>query len=159
VYDTRHLGGNGSERLAPEIGIVAILCDVALEFVTEAILLLPYRNLAGDPERAAQAGITVLRQSGLAPILTGLLCREIKPAELQKLAMMAEPPEITPFRKDRQRDDGADAGDAAQNLIVSAIAEQVIGHAFDLIPLTDQASGFGDDHSEHADGWRISWQR
>jgi hypothetical protein len=58
VDDARHLGGNGDECLAPEIGIVTILGDVALEFVTEAILLLPYRNLAGDPECAAEAGIT-----------------------------------------------------------------------------------------------------
>ena len=38
MYDTRHLGGNGCERLAPEIRIVAILGDIALELVTEAVL-------------------------------------------------------------------------------------------------------------------------
>jgi hypothetical protein len=81
VYDTRYLGGNGCECLAPEIGIVAILGDVALEFVTEAVLLLPDRNLAGDPKGAAKAGISELRQSGLASVLAGLLCREVKAAE------------------------------------------------------------------------------
>ena len=65
MNDTRHFRGNGGECLAPEVGIVTILSDVALEIVTKAILRLPYRNLASDPERAAEAGISELRQSGL----------------------------------------------------------------------------------------------
>jgi hypothetical protein len=73
--------------------------------------------------------------------------------------MMAETPEVAPFRKDCQCDDGADAWDATQNLIISTVNEQVISHALDLIPLADQASGFGNDHPEHVDGRRVSWQR
>jgi hypothetical protein len=68
----------------------------------------------------------------------------------------SSPAEVAPFRKDRQRDDGADAWDATQRLIVSGVNEQVISHALDLISLADQASGFGDDHPEHADGRRVS---
>ena len=73
--------------------------------------------------------------------------------------MMAETPEVTSFRKDRQRDDGTNARNAAQSLIVGAIAEQVIRHAFDLAPQADQASGFRKNHPEHTDGRRISRQR
>ena len=53
VNDTRHLGGNGCERLAPEIRIVAILGDVALEFVSKSVLSLADRNLSS---RACGAG-------------------------------------------------------------------------------------------------------
>ena len=68
--------------------------------------------------------------------------------------MMAETPKVAPFRKDCQRDDGADAWDTTESLIVSAGNEQVISHALDLIALADQASGFGNDHPEHANGCR-----
>jgi hypothetical protein len=45
----------------------------------------------------------------LPAILTGLPCREIRPAELQELAMMVETPGVAPFREHHQRDIGADA--------------------------------------------------
>jgi hypothetical protein len=55
--------------------------------------------------------------------MTGLLCREIKAAELQELAMMAETPK-------------ADAWDATESLIVRAVNKQIISHAFDrLLPV------------------------
>ncbi len=60
VYYARHLGGNGCERLAPEIRIVPILGDIALEFVTEAVLPLADCDLSGDPKSSTQAGIAEL---------------------------------------------------------------------------------------------------
>ena len=62
VNDTRQLGGNCCERLAPEIRIVAILGDVALEFVPKSVLSLADRNLCGNPARATQMGIGDPRQ-------------------------------------------------------------------------------------------------
>src|SRR3954453_19503637 len=38
VNDTRHLGGNCGQRFAAQIGIVAISGDIALEFITEAVV-------------------------------------------------------------------------------------------------------------------------
>ncbi len=53
VHDTRHLGGNCCERFALEIWIVSISSDIALVFISEAIVTLADRDLAGDPERSA----------------------------------------------------------------------------------------------------------
>ena len=42
-----------------------ILCNVAVEFVSKAVSRLEHGGLAGQPQRPAQAGITILRD--LAP--------------------------------------------------------------------------------------------
>ncbi|MEY2759889.1 MAG: hypothetical protein RIR33_3667 [Pseudomonadota bacterium] len=54
VNHARHLGGNGGERLALEIGVVSILRDVALALFSKAVLLLANGDLSG---------LTVLRNS------------------------------------------------------------------------------------------------
>ncbi len=61
VSDARHLGGDGGKRLAPEILIVAILGDMALELVAEAVIPLADCDLSGHPKRSTQAGIAELR--------------------------------------------------------------------------------------------------
>ncbi len=61
MRSARHLGGNGCERLALEIGIVAISRDVALVFGSKAVVGLADSNLGGDPEGAAQSSIAELR--------------------------------------------------------------------------------------------------
>ena len=104
VYDTRHLGGNGGHCLAAQIGIVPILGDIAFELVTEAVLPLADGDLSGDPKSAAQAGIAELGKSRLAAILTGLLCREIKAAELSggracETVLAGRTTEIIPFSR------------------------------------------------------------
>jgi hypothetical protein len=47
--------------------------DVALELVAEAVLPLPDRDLAGDPEGAAEPGIAVIPQLCLSPESARLL--------------------------------------------------------------------------------------
>ena len=49
----RHLGGNGSQRLALEIGVVAIPGNVALVFGSEAIVTLPDGHVGGHPKGAS----------------------------------------------------------------------------------------------------------
>ena len=60
VNNAGHLGGDRSQRLAPQIGIVPVSGDIALELVTEAVLALSNRDLAGDPKRAPEPGIAPL---------------------------------------------------------------------------------------------------
>lgn len=67
VNHARHLGGNGGQRLALEVGTGPIPCDVALELVPEAVLLLTDGDLGGHPESASKASIAELRQLGLSP--------------------------------------------------------------------------------------------
>src|SRR3954468_21430080 len=67
VHDAGHLGGDRGQRLAPQVGVVPIACDVALELVAKAVLLLTDRHLAGEPQGPAQAGVAVFRQLGLTP--------------------------------------------------------------------------------------------
>jgi hypothetical protein len=52
--------------LAAQIGIVAILRDVALELVAKAVGGLQHGGLSGDPERAAQTGVAVFRDPASA---------------------------------------------------------------------------------------------
>ena len=78
----RHLGGNGSQRLALEIGVIAIPGDVTLVFGSEAVVALPDGHLGGHPEGASQPGIAELRKHGATAELPGLMRREIKAAEL-----------------------------------------------------------------------------
>jgi hypothetical protein len=56
----RHLGGNGCERVALEIGVIAISRDIALVFGAKTIVALANGNLGGNPESAPQAGIAIL---------------------------------------------------------------------------------------------------
>ena len=60
VRSARHLGGDGLERLAPQIGIVPVAGYVALELGPEAVVALPDRDLASKPEGAAQARVAEL---------------------------------------------------------------------------------------------------
>ena len=53
MNNTGHLGGNCSERLAPQIGVVPIASNVALEFVSKAVLLLADSNLGSHPKSSA----------------------------------------------------------------------------------------------------------
>src|SRR3954452_10246343 len=46
VHHAGHLGGDCGQRLAPQVGIVPITGDVALELVAEAVLFLADRHLA-----------------------------------------------------------------------------------------------------------------
>src|SRR3954454_1290681 len=49
VHHAGHLGGDRGQRLAPQVGVVPIACDGALELVAKAVLLLTDRHLAGEP--------------------------------------------------------------------------------------------------------------
>ena len=94
----RHLGGNGCKRFTPEIGIVAILGDGTLKLGSEAVVSLADRHLSCHPERTPQSGIAELRQLCLPSELSGLMCGQVKSAELQKLTVMSEAAQIACFR-------------------------------------------------------------
>src|SRR5688572_30216238 len=66
VNHTGHLGGDRGQRLAPPIGIVPVPGDVALELVAEAVLPLANSDVSGHPQRSSQAGVTILRELGMA---------------------------------------------------------------------------------------------
>ena len=70
---SRHLGGNGCERLAPQIRIGPVAGNVALKFVSEAVIALPDCDLSGEPEGAPQTRIAELGDLGLATELAGLV--------------------------------------------------------------------------------------
>ena len=54
MCSARHLGGNGCQRLALEIGIVAITSNVALILGFEAVITLANGDLSRNPERACK---------------------------------------------------------------------------------------------------------
>ncbi len=66
VNHARHLGGNGCERFALEIGVVPIFRDIAFVFFSKAVLLLADGDLGGHPERAAQFCVSELRELSLS---------------------------------------------------------------------------------------------
>jgi hypothetical protein len=90
MRSTRHLGGDSCQCLALEIGIVAILCDIALIFGSKAVITMTNGNLRGNPEGTSQAGIAKLGELRLASKLARLVGRKIKAAELEELAMVME---------------------------------------------------------------------
>ena len=62
VHHARHLGGDRGQRLAPQVGIVPVAGDVALELVAEAVLPLPDGHLPSQPKRTPEPGVAVLRR-------------------------------------------------------------------------------------------------
>ena len=73
---------------------MAILRNVTLEFVPEAIRFLQNRGLPCEPQSAAQAGIAILGYLASTAKHAGLDGSKIHTAELQELAVMVEPPQI-----------------------------------------------------------------
>src|SRR3954452_22869708 len=53
VHHAGHLDGDCGQRLAPQVGVVPIACDGALELVAKAVLLLTDRHLTGEPQGPA----------------------------------------------------------------------------------------------------------
>jgi len=153
VNNASHLGGNCGQRLSAEIRTVAVFGNVALELVAETILALTNGDLSGNPQAAPQTRVSELRKPGLSAILTRLLGREVKTAELQELPVMAEAAQVTSLCDDSQGNDRANAWYAPERLIIGATMKERIGKLFNLVPLTDQAASLGDDHSEHPDSW------
>jgi hypothetical protein len=49
VHHARHLGGGRGERLAPQVRVVPVPGDVALELGAEAVLPLVDGDLGGRP--------------------------------------------------------------------------------------------------------------
>lgn len=86
----RHLSGNSCQRLALQIGVIAVTCDVAFVFGSEAVVTLANSDLGRNPERAPQTGITKVGELRLSAKLARLMRRQVETAELQELAMVAE---------------------------------------------------------------------
>ena len=120
----RHLGGNGSQRLALEIGVVAILGDVALVLGSEAVVALPDGHVGGHPEGASQPSVAELGKHGATAELPRLMRGKIEAAKLQKLAMMSEAAQIAGFGENGHRIDRTDAWHLAQAIVVSVLAEE-----------------------------------
>ena len=73
VKSAAHLRGDGGVSLATQIGIVAVLRDVPLELVAEAVGRLQGCGLSGDPERAAETGVAVRRYLAPTAELAGVM--------------------------------------------------------------------------------------
>jgi len=153
VRDARHLGGDGRERLATEIGTGLIPRDVTLERIAEAVVSLAAGNLPRDLEGSPQAGVSELREAGLAAEPARLMSREIEPAELQELSMVREAAEVARLGEDRQGVDRPDAADRPQTPIVGMVGEEELGAVLDLVAAGDQAAAFRQGHAKHGDGF------
>ena len=73
--------------------------------------------------------------------------------------MMMEAAKISSLSNDRQRIDRPDTWDLPQEQIILAMPQQFVRLRLDLITLSDQATCFGNDHPEHADGRCLQRQR
>ena len=147
----RHLGGNGCERLALEIGVVAIPRDIALVLGAKAIVALANGNLGGNPESTPQTGIAILRELCLTSELARLMGRQIEAAELEKLAMVTKAAKVASFRQNDHGVDRSDAGDLAQSPVVRVVGHRSVSLLLDLIALPDEATTLGHNHTEHGD--------
>ena len=153
--DARHLGGDCGERLAPEMLVLGILGDVSAIMFPECVVALPDRDLGRQPEGAPQSGVAELGQLGLAAEGAGLMGREIEPAELEELAMMAKAAQIAGLGENGQGDEGSDTRELAQPGRIWIVEQESLGLGFDLVALAQEASALGKNHAEHCDRRRI----
>ena len=90
MCSARHLGGDSSQRLTLQIGIVTIACNVALVLGSETVVALANGDLCRDPERTPKTRVAELGELRLAAELARLVGRQVEATELQELAVMTE---------------------------------------------------------------------
>ena len=73
----------------------------------------------------------------------GLDSCQIHAAELQELAVMTEPPQVTGLGQNSQCVDRPDPGNGAQQQIIRTLGQQFDRPIFDGVALPDQASALG----------------
>ena len=88
MCSARHLGGDSSQRLTLQIGIVTIACNVALVLGSETVVALANGDLCRDPERTPKTRVAELGELRLAAELARLVGRQVEATELQELAVM-----------------------------------------------------------------------
>jgi hypothetical protein len=133
VSYTCHFGSNGDIRHALAIGTRGITPEISFEFVPEAVLGLAHSDGGGHPEGTTQTCVAVLRELGGAAELARLLSREVQAAELEELTVMCEAPQIAGFGKDRECQDGTNAGNLLKTAGVGVVPEMKSGALFELI--------------------------
>src|SRR3954469_24478508 len=148
VHHAGHLGGDRGQRLAPQVGIVPITGDGALERVAEAVLFLADRHLAGEPQGPAQASVAVFRQLGLTPEGAGLMGGQIKPAELQELTMVAKAAQVAGLGQNGERGDWSNPWNPTQELVVRALVQELDGHCLKGVALLNEAARLSDHKAE-----------
>ena len=79
-----------------------------------------------------------------------MLGGQIEATELQELTVMAEAAQVAGLGQDGQGVDRADAGDAAQQLVVGALRQEGVGRSLDRVALPYEATHLADDEPEHA---------
>ena len=137
------------------MSVLPILGDVTLELVTEAIGLLHDGHLTSHPERAAQSGIAVFGQLGLASECAGLDGCKVHPTKLEELPVRPEAAQVASLSQDGQGVDRPDPRDGCQQLIVVVGLEKLNSTILNLIALCDQATPLGENQPEHPSGIRV----
>ena len=125
----------GRVSFAAQIWVVAILRDVSLEFVLEAVGLLQDGSLSGEPERASEAGVAIFGDLAWAAEHAGLDGGKIHAAKLQKLTVMVEAAQVTGLGQDGQRVDWSYDGYGAQQLVIGSLSQQFDRPVFDGVAL------------------------
>jgi hypothetical protein len=108
-----HFGGYGSECLSFAISVKRVVRKIAFIFVAKSILAHMDGAQTGHPKDHAEALIPPFRKSLASAALTRLRFAKIQPAVAEKLAVMAEAPQVAGLGEDCQ---GHDCADARQSL-------------------------------------------
>ena len=117
MNSARHLGGNGYQRLALEIGVVTVPGDVALILGPEAVSRCLIASRAAI-QKARLSRVAELGKLGAAAKLPGLMRGEIQTAELEELAMVAEAAQVASFGENGQGIDRTNARHLAQAVVI-----------------------------------------
>lgn len=129
-----------TQRIAPEI---------SFELVPKTVLAQAHGYCSSHPKCATKPCVAVLRQPGGAAELARLLGREIESTELEELTMMAEAAQVAGLCKDRECQDGTDAGDLLKTAEIGVIPEVTRSPFFKLIAQLAQADHLTEHDSEH----------
>jgi len=76
---------------------------------------------------------------------------EVEAAELQELAVVAEPSQVSGLGEDCQSVDRPDSRNPPQQLVIVMISQRDLRDLLDPVALPDQAPRLGNDHPEHRD--------
>ena len=106
-----------------QIRVQRIGLNIVLILPPEAVLPHADGRYAGDPKVIPEPGVAVFRQLAQPSKSAGLLRREVQAAVLQKLLVVAEPPQVSGLGQDDQSDHRADAGDGPKPKVVGVILE------------------------------------
>lgn len=143
------------EGLALPIRILMIGLAIPCILFAKRILPHPDRPIGSHPEGITEPRIAMLGEPAHATELSGLLCAEIEPTELQELSVMRKPAQVPGFGQNRECENRPHARYGAQPVIVGMGLQHLVGLVLNRGPDGAQVLMFRQHDTEHLNGFGV----